>query len=78
METYTAIYAILEIISILIGVACIVWLIWPVQEDKQASGKAALDQAWHEVLDDAYSMERRHFEERKRVENYEHKRACLS
>jgi hypothetical protein len=42
------------------------------------SGKAALDQAWREVLDDAYDMERRHFEERKRVENYEHKRTAAA
>jgi hypothetical protein len=78
METYIAIYAIPEFIIILIGVACIVWLIWPVREDKQWSGKAALDQAWREVLDDAYGMERRHFEERKRVEDHEHKRAAVA
>jgi hypothetical protein len=78
METHTAIYAIPEIIIILMGVACIVWLIWPVREDKQGSGKAALDQAWREVLDDAYDMERRHFEERKRVEDYQHKRIAAA
>ena len=35
--------------------------------------KAALDQAWHEVLNEVYYTEQRHFEERKRVED-EHKR----
>jgi len=79
METHTAIYAIPEIIIILIGVTCIIWLIWPVRQDKQGSGKAALDQVWREVLDDAYGMERRHFEERKRVEeDYEHKRTAAA
>jgi len=78
MTTYTGIYAILEIIIIAIGVACVVWLIWTAREDKQASGKSVLDQAWREVLDDAYYMERRHFEDRKRVEDYEHKRTAAA
>jgi hypothetical protein len=74
MNSYTAIYAIPELLIILIGVAFIVWLIWTAWED---SRKAALDQAWREVLDEVYYTERRHFEERKRVED-EHKRAAAA
>ncbi len=74
MKTYAAIYVIPELIIIAIGVAFIVWLLWTAWE---ASRKAALDQAWHEVLDNVYCMERRHFEERKRVED-EHKRAAAA
>ena len=37
MKTYTAIYAIPEMIIVLIGVACIVWLVWTVREHKQAN-----------------------------------------
>jgi ABC-type nickel/cobalt efflux system permease component RcnA len=75
MKTYTAIYAIPEFLIIFIGAAFIVWLIWRAWED---SRKTVLDQAWREVLDDAYDMERRHFEERKRVEDYEHNRAATA
>ncbi|HEY6858681.1 MAG TPA: hypothetical protein VI358_02725 [Pseudolabrys sp.] len=78
MKTYTAIFAIPELIIISIGVACIVWLVWTVWENKEAGGKVALDQAWREVLDDVYYMERQHFEERKRVEDYEHKRTAVA
>ncbi|HET7382505.1 MAG TPA: hypothetical protein VFJ59_07970 [Pseudolabrys sp.] len=74
MKTYTAIYAIPELLIILIGVAFIVWLIWTAWKD---SRKAAVDQAWREVLDEVYYAERRHFEERKRVED-EHKRAAAA
>jgi ABC-type nickel/cobalt efflux system permease component RcnA len=75
MKTYTAIYAIPELLIIFIGVAFTVWLIWRAWADAR---KAALDQAWHEVLDEVYYTERRHFEERKRVEDYEHKRAAVA
>jgi hypothetical protein len=75
MKTYTAIYAIPELLIIFIGVAFIVWLIWRAWADAR---KAALDQAWYEVLDEVYYTERRHFEERKRVEDYEHKRAAAA
>lgn len=68
-------YAISELLVIFIGVAFVVWLIWRAWTDAR---KAALDQAWHEVLDEVYSTERRHFEERKRVEDYEHKRAAAA
>jgi ABC-type nickel/cobalt efflux system permease component RcnA len=74
MKTYTAIYAIPELLIIFVGVAFIGWLIWRAWED---SKKAALDQAWHEVLDEVYHTKQRHFEERKRVED-EHKRAAAA
>ena len=54
MKTYTAIYAIPEMIIVLIGVACIVWLVWTVRERKQAIAKDVLDQAWREVLNDPH------------------------
>ena len=62
MKTYTAIYAIPEMIIALIGVACIVWLLWTVREDNQAIAKDVLDQAWRDVLNDPHYLERRHFE----------------
>jgi ABC-type nickel/cobalt efflux system permease component RcnA len=74
MKTYIAIYAIPELLIIFIGVAFIVWLMWRAWED---SRKAALDQAWHEVLDEVYYTEQQHFAERKRVED-EHKRAAAA
>jgi ABC-type nickel/cobalt efflux system permease component RcnA len=74
MKTYIAIYAIPELLIIFIGVAFIVWLMWRAWED---SRKAALDQAWHEVLDEVYYTEQQHFEERKRVED-EHKRTAAA
>jgi protein-S-isoprenylcysteine O-methyltransferase Ste14 len=78
MKTYTAIYAIPEMIIVLIGVACIVWLVWTVREHKQAIAKDVLDQAWREVLNDPHYMERRHFEERKRVEDCDHRHPAVA
>jgi len=76
MKIYiAAIYAIPELLIIFVGLAFIVWLVWRAWEDAR---KAALDQAWHEVLDEVYSIERRHFEERKRVEDDEHKRTVAA
>jgi len=75
METHTALIAIPEIMIVLIVLGCIAWVVWSVREHKQASEIAALGQAWRDVLDDPHYMERRHFEERKRVEEDEHKRA---
>jgi len=57
----------MEIILILFVVACIISIVWKVRTHNQALKKAALDQAWREVLDDPHYMERRHLEERKRV-----------
>ena len=56
-------------ILILIVVACIAWVVWTERKSKQALDKDALDQAWREVLDDPHYMERRHYEERMRVED---------
>jgi hypothetical protein len=42
---------------------------WTEQVSKKALDKDALEQAWREVPDDPHYVERRHFEERKRVEN---------
>ena len=78
MKTYTAIYAIPEMIITLIGVACIVWLVWTMREEKQAIGKDVLDRARRDVLNDPHYLERRHFEERKRVEDYDHRHAAKS
>jgi Tfp pilus assembly protein PilE len=75
METHIALIAIPEIMIVLIVLGCIAWVVWAVREHKQASEIAALGQAWRDVLDDPHYMERRHFEERKRVEEDEHKRA---
>ena len=78
MKTYTAIYAIPEMIIVLIGVACIVWLLWTVREDNQAIAKDVLDQTWRDVLNDPHYLERRHFEERKRVEDYDYRHAAVA
>jgi len=78
MNTYTAAFAIPEIVIVLIGVACVVWIVWKVREYEQAVTKGILDQAWREVLDDPHYMERRHLEERKRVEDYDHKHAAAA
>jgi hypothetical protein len=56
-------------IIILIVVVCIAWVIWTEQKSKKALDKDALEQAWREVPDDPHYVERRHFEERKRVED---------
>jgi lipopolysaccharide export system protein LptC len=53
-------------IIILIVVVCIAWVVWTERKNKQALNKGGLDQAWREVLD---YVERRHYEERKRIEN---------
>ena len=60
-----------EIITIivLVVVVCIAWVIWTEQKSKKALDKDALEQAWREVPDDPHYVERRQFEERKRVEN---------
>jgi hypothetical protein len=57
------------IIIIFIVVGCIAWVVWTPRKSKQALDKDALDQAWREVLDDPHYMERRHYEERMRVED---------
>jgi hypothetical protein len=61
----------LEIINIimLVVVACIAWVVWTERKSKQALDKNALDRAWREVLDDPHYIERRHYEERMRVED---------
>jgi hypothetical protein len=56
-------------IVILIVVVCIAWVVWTERKSKQALDKDALEQAWREVPDDPHYVERRHFEERKRVED---------
>lgn len=55
------------IIIIFIVVVCVAWVVWTEQKSKQALDRDALAQAWREVLDDPHYMERRHYEERKRV-----------
>jgi hypothetical protein len=59
----------MEIVVILIVVGCIVWVVWAVRRDRQALEKESLARAWRRVLNDPRYMERRHDEERKRVEN---------
>jgi len=54
---------------IVIVVALIAWVVWTEPKSKEALDKDLLDQAWREVLDDPQYMERRHYEERKRVED---------
>jgi hypothetical protein len=55
------------IISIV--VALIAWVVWTEWKSKEALDKDLFDQAWREVLDDPHYMERRHYEERNRVED---------
>ena len=43
MNTYTAAFAIPEIVIVLIGVACIVWAVWTEREYEQAAAKGILD-----------------------------------
>lgn len=56
-------------IVILFMVASIAWVLWTERKSKQALDKDALDQAWREVPDDPHYIERRHYEERMRVED---------
>ena len=56
-------------IIILFMVASIAWVLWTERKSKQALDKDALDQAWREVPDDPHYIERRHYEERMRVED---------
>jgi hypothetical protein len=58
-----------ELTIIFIVVAFIAWVAWTAQKSKQALDKDALDQAWREVLVDPHYIERRHYEERMRVED---------
>ena len=48
-------------------VACIIWVVRAVREHKQAVKDIALAQAWREVLNDLSYLERRRYEERRRV-----------
>jgi hypothetical protein len=59
----------MEIIVILILVGCIAWIVWAVRRGRQEFENESLDRAWWKVLNDPHYMERRHREERKRVEN---------
>ncbi len=43
MKTYTAIFAIPEMMIAFIGVACIVWLVWTVREHEQAIANDVLN-----------------------------------
>jgi Tfp pilus assembly protein PilE len=74
METRIALIALPEMMIALIVLGWIAWIVWTVWEYIQASKNAAWDQAWRVVLDDPHYIERRHFEERKRVEEDAHKR----
>lgn len=76
METRIALIAIPEMMIALIVLGCIAWVVWAVREYNQTSENVALGQAWRDVLDDPHYVERRHFEERKRVEDDAHKRAA--
>lgn len=60
-----------EIITIIVlfVVVCIAWVMWIEQRSKKALDNDALEQAWREVPDDPHYVERRHLEERKRVED---------
>jgi hypothetical protein len=58
-----------ELTIIFIVAAFIAWVAWTAQKSKQALDKDALDQAWREVLVDPHYIERRHYEERMRVED---------
>lgn len=64
------------VIIVLVMVACLAWVLWTPGVSKQVLSTDASNQAWHEVLDDMYFSERRHFEERKRIEDDAHKRAA--
>ena len=66
MKMHTAVTAIPEMIIILIVVACIMGRT-AVREHKQAIKDIAPGQAWREVLNDASYLERRRYEERRRV-----------
>lgn len=69
MKTHTAVTAIPEMIIILIVVVSILWDARAVREHKQAVKDTALGQAWREALNDPHYLERRRYEEHKRVED---------
>jgi hypothetical protein len=57
----------MELIIIILLVACIVWLVVKVRRSALASEHATLNAAWRVVLDDPNYKERRALEERKRA-----------
>ncbi len=57
----------LEFLTLVGLPAVTLWIVWKVRATKRASDAAVVHQAWQVVLDDPNYLERRHFEERKRV-----------
>jgi hypothetical protein len=61
-----------------VAVSIAALLFWTEPKSKQVLDRDVVDEAWHEGLDDAYDIERRQFEERKRVEDDEHRRVATA
>ncbi len=66
------------IITLIVAVSIVALLFWTEPKSKQVFDRDVVDETRHEVLDDVYDMKRRQFEERKRVEDDEHKRAAAA
>ena len=71
------------IITLIVAVSIVALLFWTEPKSKQVLDRDVVDEdvvdeARHEVLDDVYDMKRRQFEERKRVEDDEHRRAAAA
>ncbi len=74
---------IIIIITLIVAVSIVALLFWTEPKSKQVLDRDVVDEdvvdeARHEALDDVYDIERRQFEERKRVEDDEHRRAAAA
>jgi hypothetical protein len=57
----------MEVILILLLIACVVWFVMRGRRRASQENEATLDRAWRIVLDDPHYHERRALEERKRA-----------
>ncbi len=69
---------IIIIITLIVAVSIVALLFWTEPKSKQVLDRDFVDETRHEVLDDVFDMKRRQFEERKRVEDDEHRRAAAA
>lgn len=66
------------IITLIVAVSIVALLFWTQPKSKQLLDTDASNEARYEVFDDVHDMERGQFEERKRVEDDERRRAALA
>jgi len=65
----------MEIAVIFLLFACVVWLAFKLRAERSADKKAALDEAWRIVMSDPNYIHRRRYEERRRADEAEARKA---